>query len=164
MKIGYVTAEFSEEFKKSIREWSLVIPKEEIVSVEINGKMEGGNVTNDLHLTLFYGFDDEKINKKELLKFLGEKALRELRIEGLRTFSVPQYKCNILYLKIDGKNMLEKIHDSLKKFPYFEKFQNNKFIPHLTIAYIKDSFDISLLKLPQKMNKVDIKELMYHSK
>lgn len=164
MKIGYITAEFSEEFKKMIKEWSLTIPKEEIVTAEINGKKEGGNVTDDLHLTLFYGFDDEKINKEDLIGFINNNTIKKLSIGKLGFFPVPQYKCNILYLKIDNENILEKMHDSLKKFPYFEKFQNNKFVPHITIAYIKDSFDISSIKLPLEINKVSIKEFMYHSK
>ena len=164
MKIGYITAEFSEEFKKSIRGLLLTIPKEEIVTAEINGKIEGGNATNDLHLTLFYGFDDEKLDKEELLNFLDKKNIKELKIEGLGIFSVPRYKSNILYLKIGDNSLLDEIHNSLKKFPYFEKFQNNKFVPHITIAHIKDSFDISPLKLPDGMNEIDIRGFIYHSK
>ena len=61
--IGYITANFLEKEKIEIINWSKIINNKDLYFAKKDGKIDGGNVTDDLHLTLFYGLDEDKINK-----------------------------------------------------------------------------------------------------
>lgn len=164
MNIGYITIEFNQEFKDQLKKWSLAnIPDSEIVEAEISGKKEGGNVSADAHLTLFYGFDDDNINREKLHEYINSLNLQELQIAGIGFFPVPQYSCKVLYLKVlDEDRKLENIYNFLKRFPHFKKFQIEGFAPHVTIAYIKDGY-----KPPEflsTMKKIQVREIKYQIK
>ena len=145
-KIGYVAIQFTPETNQEIIAWSQSIKKEDLVTAIIDGGTEGGNVTDKLHLTLFYGFNDELLNKVELSKFINKIKLREIKIRGLGFFPVGNHNCDVLHLQIkDDNGELRKIHEELKAFPHFSEDQKFEYTPHVTIAYVKKNFNLNTL-------------------
>ena len=51
--ISYITATFSGEEKEAIIDWSKIIGSEDLYFAKKDSEMEGGNVKEKLHLTLF---------------------------------------------------------------------------------------------------------------
>lgn len=141
---GYIATEIKNEFIKYLLEWSeKTIPKDIILQQEINGKLEGGNVLSEAHLTLFFGLNNRLVDKKIVNQLIDSIDLKELKIDGIKAFNIPQMKCKILYFSVDDKNsVLKNAHNKFLELPHFEEDQK-PFIPHITIAYVKDSIDES---------------------
>jgi len=158
---GYVAVTISPEAVKALADWSIkAIPEENLFWSEVNGKKEGGNVIDDAHLTLFFGLNDELINKKEIEELIKTLSLSELEIVGVKAFPVPQIKCKILYFIVnDDKGLLQRIHDEFLKMPHYEEDQK-PFKPHITIAYVKESFNEKGIEY-NGLNKVTIKGIEY---
>ena len=92
-KLGYIYINFDENSTIEINKWSLVLDKNDLAYSKIGGKMLGGNLTKDLHLTLFFGIDDNKVNKVELNKFINSLNLKYIKILKLNTFYLKEYDC-----------------------------------------------------------------------
>jgi 2'-5' RNA ligase len=45
----------------------------------------------------------------------------------------------------DDNSLIKNINDNFKEFPYFTESQPAEFIPHITIAYVKNNFEITKL-------------------
>ncbi|MEI7480147.1 MAG: hypothetical protein WCJ59_00795 [bacterium] len=153
--IGYVTIEFDNQIKQTINAWARKEIKDDYIYTEvIEGKIEGGIATDKLHLTLFYGFDNNNINRKELQNYLNKIDLREIEIECISSFPIFGKGARVLIFKVNDINgVLKKIHFELANFPNFSAFQKFEYVPHITIAYIKDSVNIAKLShhFPQKI-------------
>ena len=145
-KIGYVALEFGEDFKQEIMKWSSQIGESDLVTAIIDGKAEGGNVTDKLHLTLFYGLDENTLDQDKLSKFITTLPKLMIRVTGIGTFPQDVFACKAIYLEVsDDSGELQTIHEWLKKFPHFSKYQKYDYKPHITIAYVTTGFDINLL-------------------
>lgn len=141
---GYISVVIQDEFIKHLLVWSeTAIPKEVILQQEIDGKLEGGNVLSEAHLTLFFGLDDQLANKNKIREFIDSVNLKELRIDGIKVFHMPQMKCKILYFAVEDKGgSLRSVNNKFLELPHFKEDQK-PFVPHITIAYVKDSFNES---------------------
>jgi len=146
-KIGYIEVVFTEEIKKAIMQWSSSVKETDLyVIISPAGKVEGGNMTGSLHLTLFFGIGDACVNHEAISKHINSIDLKELRVKGLGTFPVPNYNCKVLFLGIDvGGGELFKIHENFKKFSYFKKYQHTRYALHISIAYINNDFELNNL-------------------
>lgn len=142
-KIGYIAIQFTAETNQEVAELARNLTSEDLVTATIDGKTEGGNVTDKLHFTLFYGLNDEMLDKDELSGFLDKIKLKEIEINGFGLFPIKEYDCNALYLKVkDVDNELKKIHEKFEKFPHFSEYQKFEYTPHITIAYVKKDFNL----------------------
>jgi hypothetical protein len=96
--ISYITAEFFEEEKEKIARWSKTAIKNfDLYKILENGKV-GGYATDDLHLTLFYGLDEDRINIADIQKWISAVELENLEIEGVESFALPAQEYKIIYL------------------------------------------------------------------
>jgi len=161
---GYIEAIFTKESKQKIIDWATFLKEEDLFSASINGKVEGGDVTDTLHLTLFYGFDEKLLNQDEMLKYINTIKLNNIQIEGVGTFPVPDYGCKVLFLKVkDEKNIIKNIHKDLKKFPHYIEHQKLEYKPHITIAYVKNTFDSRAI-IYNESKSLLIEKIMHSSK
>ncbi len=162
--VSYITAEFFEKEKEKITRWSKsAIKGSELWKILGNGKV-GGYATDDLHLTLFYGFDEDRINIADIQKWISAVELENLEIEGVGSFALPTQEYKIIYLAIRDENgKIKKLNKKLEKFPYFPKYLKSKFIPHITIAYVKKEFDEDtvIYSGPKVLN---VRKIVYHTK
>jgi 2'-5' RNA ligase len=162
--IGYITANFLEKEKIEIINWSKIINNKDLYFAKKDGKIDGGNVTDDLHLTLFYGFDEDKINKNYIEKIINNVNLGSIEIGGMSTFSFPGQEYKVLYLAIkDNEGRIKECHEELKNLPHFAEYQKFKFTPHVAIAFLKKEFDETIVTYngPRFLH---IKKIVYHSK
>ncbi|HBD24888.1 MAG: hypothetical protein A2566_00995 [Candidatus Zambryskibacteria bacterium RIFOXYD1_FULL_40_13] len=136
-KIGYVTIDFIPEVIQGLVNWSKQIPEGDLFTMKINDKQEGGNVANDAHMTLFFGINDSKLNHEMISNYLANFQISKLQLGSLDAFHTKQPGCKILIIKInDSDGKLAMIHDALLEFPHFSEYQDNVFVPHITIAYV----------------------------
>ncbi len=163
-KISYISAEFFEKEKEKIMQWSKSSIKEsDLCGVLENGKI-GGNVADDLHLTLFYGFDEDRINVEQIQKWIKTTNLVEVEVGKIQVFSLPDQEYKIIYLVIRDKNgKIKKLHEELKCFAHFTKYQRSKFIPHITIAFVKKEFNENAITY-NGPKSLPIREIVYHTK
>jgi hypothetical protein len=163
-KIGYVTVNFLEKEKGEIINWSKNINEKDLYFASRDGKIDGGNVTDDLHLTLFYGFNEDTINKNDIKKVINNINFKSVEIDGLSVFSLSDQEYKVLYLAIkDKENKIRQCYEEFKKLPHFAEYQRFEFIPHIAIAFIKKEFNETevIYQGPQFLH---IKEIIYHSK
>jgi|SRR3989344_3674478 len=141
-KKGYIAVNIKDNEIKRLINWvKKVVQEKDLVYSEINGKKEGGNVIGDAHLTLFFGLKDSIIDKKEIEKILKKLNIKHLEITGVNSFPVKEIKAKILYFSIkDTHKKLEKNNNIFLNLPHYKKDQHT-FTPHITIAYVKDTFD-----------------------
>ena len=162
--ISYITAEFLEEEKEEIARWSkIAIKNSGLYKVLENGKV-GGYATDDLHLTLFYGLDEDRINVADIEKWISAVELENLEIEGVESFALPTQEYKIIYLAIRDENgKIKKLNKELEKFPHFSRYLKSKFIPHITIASVKKEFDKDtvIYSGPKVLN---VRKIVYHTK
>jgi 2'-5' RNA ligase len=145
-KIGYIEVILLEKSKQEIVNFSRTIRDEDLFTAKINGKIEGGNLTEKSHLTLFFGLNDKLVDKEKLLQYISSLKIESIMIEAIDMFPVNGYDCKILYLKVwDDNSLIKNINDNFKEFPYFTESQPAEFIPHITIAYVKNNFEITKL-------------------
>ena len=136
--LSYVAIKFSDEDKKSFNAFLHSICDEDDFFRSPVIKSIKGDVTDDLHLTVLYGFN--KTSEKETIKnYIGKIKLEDLEIEGVDFLSGYRgmYKVLVLSIKDKGSKLL-KLHKNLKKkFSFDEEVQHERFIPHVTLAYLK---------------------------
>src|SRR5680860_894229 len=146
--IGYITASFPEKEKMEIINWSKIINDKDLYFTKKDGKIDGGNVTDDLHLTLFYGFDEDKINKNDIKKIIDSINFKSIEIEDVSIFSLPDQEYKVLYLAVkDKEGRIKEYHEELKTLPHFVEYQKFKFTPHIAIAFLKKEFDETIVTL-----------------
>ncbi len=143
---GYVAIEFDEVSKQKIANWASQIGGNDLVTATIDGKIEGGNVTEKPHLTLFYGLDEDALDQKVLSDFVVTLPNPMVHITGVGTFPQNTFACKVIYLEVsDELGELKSVHEHLKSFPHFSKYQKYDYKPHITIAYVTTGFDVSSL-------------------
>lgn len=144
--IGYIAVEFTDASKQEVIRWSSQISECDIARAVIEGKEEGGNVTDKLHLTLFYGLDEDSLNQDELDDFIMRLNISSVDVIGIAMFPVEEFGCNALYLEVsDESGELKSAHENLEEFPHFSKYQKFDFKPHITLAYVVKGFDLGSL-------------------
>lgn len=121
-----------------------------------------GDVSARMHLTLFYGFIDEKIDKKKLKEHIKKINLKNLKLGKLFLTQGYQNQYKVLCLEVlDENNNLKKIHDSFKAFPYESTVQHGTFKPHLTLAYLRPNFTLN--QYPSFPTKIKVKKITYNT-
>lgn len=164
-KVGYVAAILSQEARELLDAWvRKIIPDKALFTAEINGVLEGGNVARKAHLTLFFGIDDDVIKKRVVKKLIDSIVVPELKVREINSFKISNIPCKILHLVVDDSDgKLQAIHNLLSTLPHFADKQEPNFVPHITLAYVKDSFDEHSLRC-DNLGKLKVKEVVYQMK
>lgn len=143
---GYVAIEFHEDSQQQVMNWSRQIKADDLVTANINGKIKGGNVTGKLHLTLFYGLDENHLDQVNLANLITKLDILSVDIVDTGMFPAKEFDCNVLYFSVsDEFGKLQSAFEQLKQFSHFANHQNDNFRPHITIAYVTEGFNQSLL-------------------
>lgn len=163
--IGYVAAIFSAETRDRLDMWVRnAIPNDMLFTMKVNGTLEGGNVARKAHLTIFFGINDQSADKNGLSKLIHAIAISDLIVRGVSSFKIPNIPCKTLHLVIDDHTgELQRAHDKFLVVPHFEDCQEPRFVPHITLAYVKDDFDERKLQ-DSYIQKLHVKEIAYRIK
>lgn len=120
-----------------------------------------GDVTYDLHMTLFYGIKNEKLNLDDVARYLEQVKVNAVELGGIRFFIGYQNQYKVAYLEVvDREAKLSNLASSFKKFPFDDSVQYEIYKPHITLAYLKNNFNVDkfcrnkLSKIPLPKNLV----------
>ncbi len=161
-KIGYIVLNFSEKVKNDfVKYFQKEIKKDDYFFVDFGDVKKGGLVLNKLHLTLFFGLDYEKFDKKILNKI----KIKNVKLNELELFYIKEFDCNALVLRVNDKDkVLEKYHKELSKSKTIKESINYfSFKPHLTIAYVKKDFKLKNKKY-FKGKVLEVENVVYRVK
>lgn len=138
---AYVQLSFSDETKSYFHDVvnSLVKPEELYYSSVI--QYIHGDVTKNLHMTLFFGLDLAQTDNPDLLELLESVELRELEVTGLALTKGYQNLYKVLKAQIDdSQGYWENVADRIKSFRYDQKSSHNTFEPHITLSYVQPTY------------------------
>lgn len=139
---GYVAIKFKEKSIIKLNIFASQIGSDNFFYKKLEGEIEGGNVANKAHLTLFYGLNDLTVDKNEIKKILSQISIDKVYVEKLSLFEIKKFGCKALILKvIDEEGKMKKTNDSLGMFETVTDLQKFNFIPHITIAYVKKEYE-----------------------
>lgn len=146
-KYGYIQIEFNKKTKKLLQEWSNKnIDHNDLMFCEINGEKIGGIVVKDAHMTICYGIPADS-HFLEIRKEIKKINLPAIKVRGIDFFDIKEYNTKILYFLIDdSKKILKSLNKSLQKFVSKDLKDKKDFVPHVTIAYMSNKFNIKKLK------------------
>lgn len=159
-ELGYVALTFNSEIKDKLRNilsqnyTSRDYYKSPVVS-GING-----DVIDDLHLTIFYGFNQPD-EHTAIRSYLNSIILQPIEVTGAKILSGYQDLYKVLVLEVDDRDQfLYSIHEYLKdNFSYDATVQHPDFLPHITLAYLvndEDNFDMTNLKNIFTPNSIEL--------
>lgn len=157
---GYTTVTFSEEdVKKLGKIVRSICHKDDFYYSDIIDYIKG-DVTSDLHLTLLYGIKSDRVNKEEINGFIKGIRLDSVKLGEVTIAEGYKHLYKMVRVKIiDADHKLGSIRDSFKKFEYEESVQYDTFEPHLTLAYVKPSFELRLA--PAVPKELRVKGITY---
>lgn len=140
--LSYVEILFNQDEIKSFKEVVNKVCKPEDFYYSDTISRISGDVSDKLHLTLFYGLIDQQINAKEMSNHLGTLSFKTVKLG--KPFLKIGYKglYKILMIEVlDEDGQLAAAHESLKQFAHMETSQ--VFLPHITLAYVNADYEIS---------------------
>ena len=156
--LSYVAIKFSDEYKKAFSVFLHSVCDEDDFFRSSVIKSIKGDVIDDLHLTVLYGFNKPS-EKEKIKKYIDRIELEDLEVEGIDFLSGYRGMYRVLVLSIKDKGgRLLKLHKNLKKkFSFDEEVQHEKFIPHVTLAYLKK--DVKENEVRKEFEKFFIKSV-----
>lgn len=159
VEYGYVSASFSERdinsFQRVVKE---TCKQNDFYYSDVVDYIKG-DVSADLHLTVFYGLINETIDKPKIKKHIERIGLRSLILGELIFVEGHDNLYKILAVSVlDNNCELETIFNSFRQFD-FEKSVQLGFKPHLTLAYLKPNFVLKSTHILPKILRV--KQISY---
>jgi len=160
---GYIAATFSgkdiEPFQKLTRK---ICVEEDLYRTKAVNYING-DVSSNLHLTIFYGLIDERIDKEKLQAHIDQLQLDNLRLGGLYLRQIPGNQYQILWVMVvDDKDNLKEITESFKAFEHDESVQL-EFMPHMTLAYVRPEYRLGDL-IPNYPKEIKVEKIQYFEK
>lgn len=122
-----------------------------------------GDVSKNLHLTIFYGLTDNQKNRNKINDLIKKSNLTSMDLGKI--FLMPGYKdlYQVLCVEVlDQDHKLLNYSNSFKNFNYDSSIQHPNFTPHLTLAYVKPNYQLK--NIPLYPNILKIKEIKYYEK
>lgn len=161
---GYVATTFAGEDIESFQDLAKRIAQREDLYYSNTVDYIQGDVSSKLHLTLFYGLLDEKIDRDEMNTYLASIDVPQaLTLGGLTVKDEYKGYCQILWVDVldkDGK--LREISESFRRFPYEESVQLG-FVPHLTLAYVRNGYQLPG-EIPDYPKEIKTERIKYFEK
>lgn len=162
--IGYVAIEFDDYHQQQVINWSRQIKTDDLVTANINGKIKGGNVTEKLHLTLFYGLDEDRMDQVALTNLIKQLNILSVDVVDIGMFPAKEFDCSVLHFCVaDGSGELQLAFEQFKELPHFDNHQNLNFRPHITIAYVTKNFNSTILS-NEYPKKLKVKQVTHFQK
>ena len=122
-------------FNISKQQWKQVIGK--INKKDLYTSQEGYGLEQNPHVTVLYGFDDDKLDIKKLQKDCKQKLKNsgKISISKVSLFEGGQKPYDVVKFQISGQRMPQ-LHDYFKQ-NYENQQTYPQYKPHMTIAYVK---------------------------
>lgn len=157
----YVSATFSAEDVKHFQELTSTLCREEDLYHSNSVNYIQGNVSKDLHMTIFYGLLGEHVDKGEIQSYIDQIGPITLSVGSVSLRIEHKKLCQILWVDVlDTKGELSKIAEGFKSFPYGESEQLG-FVPHLTLAYVKKGFVLGENYLANYPKEIKVRKINY---
>lgn len=157
--LGYISIIFNDETKKRFKKLTNAIcTLDDYYYSDVVDYIKG-DVTDKLHLTLFYGFIDEKVDKNKIEKEVlnVKKYLTYVNATNIALKYGYKNLYKILFVEIEKSKELKHANEIFKKFPY-DKSVQLEFKPHLALAYVKPDFDLKgAFELDDKLDILDVR-------
>jgi 2'-5' RNA ligase len=143
-KYGYVEIKFPRAFNKKLKNiLRNLVDSDKFYYSDAVDYIQG-DVTDKIHLTVFFGLRDVELKNKKLKTFL-----KNLKVENIlfdKFLIIDGYKglYKVLSLSIDNesKSKLQEIHDEIMKYNFDPEMIHDEFKPHVTLAYVIKDFEI----------------------
>lgn len=121
-----------------------------------------GDVTNNLHFTLFYGCTPTVSNLKILKDYVTRIKLSKLVLGKLFLLNGYNDSYNVLCIEVtDVDGRLKQMSDKIASFGYDTLMVHNKFMPHLTLAYVKTNYTLPGNVLTKKIAEIELISLKF---
>jgi 2'-5' RNA ligase len=121
-----------------------------------------GDVTEELHLTLFYGLINEKLDKEKLQSHLDSIKVKSLKLGKIVLIPGYQNQYQVLMIEVlDDGGELKRIHESFKQYDFEPSVQHPQFRPHLTLAYLKPDFKFKNAPIVS-LSEINVSEIKYN--
>ncbi len=151
-----VQATFDDELKKIFGDWvkSNIPSKFLYYSPEPRGKHIQGDITHDLHLTLYFGLPKTALHNEDLPKVIEEHIINSITLGDFELIDGYQSLYKIFTINVlDEDNRLKSLCEKISYFAWEDKY-SKRFKPHLTLAYVTNEFVIpeSENNLPKLVN------------
>jgi 2'-5' RNA ligase len=160
---GYVAATFSDKDREPFQRLTGEICKEGDLYQSDSVDYVNGDVSTDLHLTIFYGLVDEKIDKEKLQAHVENLSLDTLKLGDLYLRQTPEGNYQILWVVVaDEDNKLKDMAESFRDFEHEVSVQL-EFMPHLTLAYVRPGYALPE-SLPEYPRDVQVEDIRYFEK
>lgn len=154
IEYGYVSVLFSKRDVRCFRRVVKQICKQDNFYYSDVVDYIKGDVSLDLHLTLFYGLVDQKIDKFKLNEHIKKIDLKSIKLGNIFLKSGYKNLYQILCIEVlDDNGGLKCLSDSFEVFDH-EKSVQLEFKPHLTIAYVRPNFNLEYSPVLPKELKV----------
>lgn len=142
-RYGYVEFLLDKEeidfFKSIVKN---IVPKEQFYFSESVPRI-AGDVSSKAHFTLFYGLETREINNPELKDLVLSVKVNEVKIKNLELWNGYQNLYRILCIEIDDSDkILFNFFQNLLKFSHSSELAKREFKPHITLAYVQNSFQL----------------------
>lgn len=156
--LGYIEVIFNEEdiqvFRNIVKE---LCDESNLYYSDVVHHIKG-DVSLKLHLTLFYGLIDEKLDRRKIDEYIKEIKIQKLKLGKI--FLKPGYLNLYQILMVEVLDEDGELSAISKRFKDFEHdISVKEFKPHLTLAYVNPEFNLT--KQPDFPKEIEIKEIKY---
>lgn len=160
---GYIAATFSDKDKERFQRLTVELCKEGDLYRSESVDYVNGDVSSNLHLTIFYGLVDEKVDKDKLKAHIENLHLDKLKLGDLFLRQTPEGNYQILWVVVaDEDNKLKDAVESFKDFEHEDSVQL-EFMPHLTLAYVGPEYALPE-SFPEYPREMQVEGIRYFEK
>ena len=155
---GYISATFPEETVQYFRKVTSLICKTDDFYVSKEVGYINGDVSGSLHMTLFYGLSSN-VDGDEVSRIASSLNIDTLVLGSVALRTNRNWPYKLLWIPIlDVNGELKAAAELFKRFPHESSVQLD-FFPHLSLAYVKQDFELTIVPvIPQTLK---IKEFLY---
>lgn len=157
---AYVATQFDQKSIEPFVDLTSQIVKPSDLYVSDKVSYVKGDVSNLLHMTVFYGLIDGEIDLDKINSHCKSFKSINLKLGEISIKNDYSGLCQIIWINVlDANNELFKISETFKNFRYDKSVQLG-FVPHLTLAYVKSDYKLPIV-IPSYPKEIAVSELKY---